>query len=105
MVGETCYVVVRIVRTKLVEQQEGIEVIEFRSSDDTCHPHAGTVCCGHTGQHSRNFTNPCMCHPGRIAWHNLVARVATEFSDLDVAPGRIANGGGFRYLIANRYGF
>ena len=32
-------------------------------------------------------------------------RAATELSDLDAAPSRVAKGGGFRYLIASRYGF
>jgi hypothetical protein len=32
-------------------------------------------------------------------------RAATKLSDLDAAPSRVAKGGGFRYLIASRYGF
>ena len=32
-------------------------------------------------------------------------RAAKELSELDDQPTRVARGGGFRYLIARRYGF
>lgn len=41
----------------------------------------------------------------RVCGSKRSSPAATELSDLDAAPSRVAKGGGFRYLIASRYGF